>query len=257
MELLSKLKNIQGFEDVAKRALELRNLFFKMFGAWVMGLAIAYYFQTPIYNLYIDPLKQNNLTLSFLSPTDSIMFYVKIYSISALLITLPIQVYSFWQYVKDALRNNEKTAVRNYFWCGSMFSLIAIIYGWLFMIPSVFKFLISVTLPQTQLLLTANEYSSFVIGLLLMLIATFQIPLVVFTLITTGIVTKKQITDKRREVYVGILIVTALFGSPDVFTWLMSAIPVGILFEISILVARSNTNRSNSNHNTIVSNSKK
>ena len=237
MELLSKLKNIQGFDDIAKRAVELRNLFFKMFGAWAVGLGIAYYFQTPIYNLYINPLRQNNLTLSFLSPTDSIMFYIKIYSISALMISLPVQVFSFWQYVKDALIQRERNAVKSYFWVGSIFSLVAIVYGWLFMIPSVFKFLVGVTPPQTQLLLTASEYSSFVVGLLLMLIATFQIPLIVFTLITTKIVTKKQITDKRREIYVGILIITALFGSPDVFTWLLSALPVGILFEISILIA--------------------
>lgn len=237
MEILSKFKNTQGFDDVTKRAIELRNLFFKMFGSWIVGLGIAYYFQTPIYDLYINPLRSNNLTLSFLSPTDSIMFYIKIYSISALLISLPVQIYCFWQYVKDALLQNERYAIRNYFWIGSIFSMLAVVYGWLFMIPSVFKFLVGVTPPQTQLLLTAGEYSSFVVGLLLMLVATFQIPLVVFTLIRTGLVTKKQIINKRREIYVGILIVTALFGSPDVFTWLLSAIPVIILFEISILIA--------------------
>ena len=157
MDILSKLSNMQGFGDIAKRAIEIRNLFFKMFGAWVVGLAVAYYFQTPIYDLYTNPLKQNNLTLNFLSPTDSIMFYVKIYSISALIISLPIQIFSFWQYIKDALIQTERNAVRNYFWIGSMFSLIAIIYGWLFMIPSVFKFLVGITLPQTQLLLTDRK----------------------------------------------------------------------------------------------------
>jgi sec-independent protein translocase protein TatC len=237
MDFLSGFQTSASFIDAKKSFIELRNLFFKVFLAWLVGVAIAYYFQTPIYDLYINPLKSNNLTLSFLSPTDSIMFYIKIYSISGLLISLPLQVFIFWQYIKDALEISERALVRNYFWFGSLISVVAVIYGWLFMIPSVFKFLVGVTLPQTQLLLTSNEYSNFIIGMLLMLIATFQIPLVVFTLIKTGIVSKKQVTDKRREIFVGILIVTALFGSPDVFTWLLSTIPVYFLFELSILAS--------------------
>jgi sec-independent protein translocase protein TatC len=241
MELLSNLQTSTGFINAKKRLIELRNLVFKMFLAWLVGLIIAYYFQTPIYDLYINPLKSNNLTLSFLSPTDSIMFYIKIYSISGLLISLPFQIFVFWQYVKDALQVSERAVVRNYFWFGSVISVVAVIYGWLVMIPSVFKFLVGVTLPQTQLLLTSSEYSNFIIGMLLMLIATFQIPLVVSTLIRTGIVSKKQITDKRREIYVSILIITALFGSPDVFTWLLSTLPVIFLFELSVLVSNFKT----------------
>jgi sec-independent protein translocase protein TatC len=231
---LLKSKHVENFKQ---NSAEFKSLIFKLIFVWGMGLIITYFWQTPIYNIYVAPLKENSLILNFLSPTDSLTFYIKIFAISALVITLPIQILLFWNYIKDALASNEKKLVKNYFWVGAILSIIATVYGWLFMIPSVFKFLISINPPQSQLLLSAKEYSSFVFGMLLMLILTFQIPLIVFSLIQSGLVSKKQITDKRREIYVLILIITALFGSPDVFTWLLSVIPVIGLFEISILAA--------------------
>jgi sec-independent protein translocase protein TatC len=238
MEILSTIQNSQGFNDILKRAKELRNLVFQMILTWFCGLMVAYYFQTPIYNLYVDPLKASKLTLNFLSPTDSIMFYIKIFSVSGLLISLPVQVFLFWKYIKDALLQNEQLIILRYFWVGSIVSLVALIYGWVIVLPSVFQFLIGINPPQTQLLLTANEYSNFVVGLLLMLIITFQLPLIVFSLIKLKIVTKEQFANKRREIFVGILIITALFGSPDVFTWLLTVIPVMALFEISLILSQ-------------------
>jgi sec-independent protein translocase protein TatC len=232
---ISNLLNSKPLINISKNAAELRNLIFKIILVWGVGLVIVYFFQGPIYNLYVAPLKENNLILNFLSPTDSISFYIKIFGVSSFVITLPVHIILFWNYIKDALAANEQKMIKNYFWVGAILSITATVYGWLFMIPSVFHFLISINPPQSQLLLSSKEYSSFVFGMLLMLILTFQIPLVVFGLIRSGIVTKKQVTDKRREIYVAILILTALFGSPDVFTWLLSTIPVVILFELSIM----------------------
>jgi sec-independent protein translocase protein TatC len=236
-EQITNLLKSKSLANLSQNASELKNLVFKMLFFWGIGLLITYYLQTPIYGLYVAPLKENNLILNFLSPTDSLSFYIKIFSISALIISLPIQILLFWNYIKDALAQNEKKVVKSYFWVGAILSVTATVYGWLFMIPSVFHFLITINPPQSQLLLSSKEYSSFVFGMLIMLVLTFQIPLVVFALIRSGIVTKKQITDKRREVYVGILILTALFGSPDVFTWLLSTLPVIALFEASLILS--------------------
>jgi sec-independent protein translocase protein TatC len=236
----TSIQGSQVFQTLSKGALELRNIILKMLLAWIIGLIITYFFQTPIYNIYVNPLKENNLTLNFLSPMDSVMFYIKIYSISGLLISLPFQVLLLWQYMKDALLEKERKLIQGYFWVGATLSVAATTYGWLFMIPSIFKYLIGITPPQTQLLLTANAYSSFLFGIILMLIITFQIPLVVFILIRSGLVTKKQMTDKRKQIYVAILVFTGLFGSPDVFSWLMSTIPVIILFELSVFFSTLN-----------------
>jgi sec-independent protein translocase protein TatC len=222
--------------NIAQNANEFKNLIFKMVLVWGVGLVVIYFIQTPIYNLYVAPLKENNLVLNFLAPTDSLAFYIKIFAFSSIIITLPIQIVLFWNYIKDALAKSEKSVIKNYFWVGASLSVVATVYGWLFMIPSVFNFLIGINPPQSQLLLSAKEYSNFVFSLLLMLILTFQIPLVVYSLIQSGLVTKKQITDKRRHIYLTILIITSIFGSPDVLTWLLCAIPVIVLFEFSILL---------------------
>lgn len=239
---VSSLLKSKSVINISQNAKEFKNLVFKMMFVWGIGLLVVYFFQTSIYNIYISPLKENNLILNFLSPTDSLAFYIKIFAISALIITLPIQIILFWRYIKEALKQSEQRLIKNYFWVGAILSTVATVYGWLFMIPSVFKFLISINPPQSQLLLSSKEYSSFIFNMLSMLVLTFQIPLVVYSLIKSGILTKKQISDKRREIYLAVLIVTALFGSPDVFTWLLSAFPVIILFEVSLILSSTNKN---------------
>lgn len=243
MEYFNTIQKSEAYQSVYKGAAELKNLILKLFVAWACGLVIVYFNQSLIYSIYTEPLRQSNLTLSFLAPTDSIIFYIKIYSISALILTLPIQVYLFWNYIQDALSIKERKLVKNYFLVGAAISVLATVYGWIFMIPSVFRFLISINPPQTQLLLTAKEYSSFIFGILLMLILTFQIPLIVFLLINSKFVTTEQVTKRRREIYVAILIITALFGSSDFFTWLLSAIPVILLFEISVILSTLKSNK--------------
>jgi sec-independent protein translocase protein TatC len=237
IDQISNLLKSKSVVNISKNANDLKNLIFKMILVWGFGLVITYFWQTPIYNLYVTPLKENSLILNFLSPTDSLSFYIKVFGISSLIITLPINIILFWNYIKDALAAKEQTLVKGYFWVGAILSILAIVYGWLFMIPSTFSFLISINPPQSQLLLSSKEYSNFVFGMLLMLVLTFQIPLFTFALIKTGFLTKQQIIDKRREIYVAILILTALFGSPDVFTWLLSALPVAVLFELSLIFA--------------------
>lgn len=230
----ASIQESKTFKTLSTGVIELRNTILKIFLAWVLGLIVTYFYQAPIYNIYVSPLKANNLILNFLSPMDSLMFYIKIYSVSGFLISLPILLLVVWQYIKDALNKKERKLIQGYFWFGAVLSTVATLYGWIFMIPSVFKYLIEITPPQTQFLLTANAYSSFLFGIILMLIVTFQIPLFVFILIRSGLVTKKQMTDKRKQIYVAILIFTGLFGSPDVFSWLMSTIPVIVLFELSL-----------------------
>jgi sec-independent protein translocase protein TatC len=251
MENFEAIQNSEVYKNAYKGALELKNLIFKLVLVWAIGLVIVYFNQSLIYNIYVEPLRQSNLILSFLAPTDSIIFYVKIYSVSAIVMTLPIQIYLFWNYVKDALVVYEQNLVKSYFWVGATLSVVALIYGWIFMIPSVFKFLISINPPQTQLLLSSKEYSSFIFGMLLMLVLTFQIPLIVFSLIKSGLFTKQQITDKRREIYVAILIITAIFGSPDILTWLLSTIPVIGLFELSLFFSSYKITNTKTNTNSI------
>jgi sec-independent protein translocase protein TatC len=234
---LEEVSNSDTIQTLRQGLMDFKNLFIKFVLGWMAGVGITYFYQAPIYDFYIAPLKSNNLLLHFLSPMDSMMFYIKIFSISGLIISLPLQIFFFWDYLKDALHEKEQKIIKNYFWVAAVLSVVAIVYGWIILIPSMFHFLVGFAPPQTQLLLTATEYSGFLFSMLLILVVTFQTPVMVFILIKSGLLTKDQITSKRREIYLVAFIFTAVFGPPDLLSWIMTVIPVLGLFEVSLLLS--------------------
>ncbi len=240
---LGNVANSETIQTLRKGFLGFKNLFIKVILGWVVGIIITYFFQNQIYDFYINPLKSNNLSLHFLNPIDSLMFYIKIYTISGFIISLPFQVVSFWYYLKDALLETERKIIKNYFWVTAILSIVAIVYGWIILIPSIFHFLVSFAPPQTSLLLTAEGYSGFLVSMLLVLIVTFQTPVMVFVLIKSGLVTKAQVQSKRREIYLAAFIFTAVFGSPDILTWILTVVPVLTLFEISLWLSSNSSNK--------------
>jgi sec-independent protein translocase protein TatC len=230
---MSLLEEINKSEFVGHLK-DLKTLLFKLVISWGLGSVIATIYQKQIFDFLVGPVSRNNLSLHFLSPSDSLMFVIKIVMLSGFVISLPLHVYFFWQYIKPALKLTEIKFFASYFWVISILSIVATIYGWLSMIPTSLNWLINFTPAGTALLLTANEYFSFILSILLILLIIFQTPVVVFSLIKSGVVTADQVKSKRKEIWMGIIIFSAFFGSPDLISWALSCVPVIILFEGSL-----------------------
>jgi sec-independent protein translocase protein TatC len=220
---------------------ELKTLAIKSFVVWLVGFAGAFVFNSQIVEIITKPVKDKGLLLHFLSPTDSFFYVIKICGFTGLLVTLPVLSIFIWQYIQPALLQNEQNFITKYILSIFLFTTIAIVFGFYFLIPSTLHFLLEFTPKNTEILLTANEYMSFLFGLLMMMVLVFQTPIVVFGLIRTGLVEKQLFISKRKEIYFGILVFMAAFGSPDIITWIISAIPVIILFESALTLASKKT----------------
>lgn len=224
---------------------DFKNLIIKAIAAWLLATAIAFAFKDRLVEIITKPITDSGQVLHFLSPTDSFFYVIKICSLAGLVVSLPVLMYLLWQFIAPALLKHEKKFVVSYIFSVFLFSTIGVAFGFYFLIPSTFGFLLSIKPANTQLLLTANEYMNFLFGLLILMVLMFQTPIVVFGLIRSGLVEKKFFTTRRKEIYFGLMVFMAAFGSPDVLSWIISTLPVIFLFEAAIMLANKKTSKPN------------
>jgi sec-independent protein translocase protein TatC len=216
---------------------ELKVVTIKTMVLWLIATCVAFVYNNQLVEIITKPVRDRGLILHFLSPTDSFFYVIKICSLTGLVVSLPVLTLFLWQYIKPALADHEKNFITKYILSIFVFTSFAIVFGFYFLIPSTLHFLLDFAPKNTELLLTANEYMNFLFGLLIMMVLVFQTPVVVYGLIRSGLVSKKFFTSKRKEIYFGILVFMAAFGSPDVLSWALSTLPVIVLYEAAILLA--------------------
>jgi sec-independent protein translocase protein TatC len=215
----------------------LKNTVFKIVFVWAVASGVAMYFSAWLMDFYTKPL--GGITLNFLSPTDAMFLILKLAGFTGLVVTFPVILFFLWQYIRPALKNNEKRFVIPYVFSILTLSYGAIIYGYYSMIPLSLRFLLGIQLQGTQFSLTATSYFDFIIALFFILVLISQAPILVFTLIKAGMVKPETFKKKRREIYLGTFIGMAIITpTPDVFTLFMITIPVLVLFELSLLVSQ-------------------
>jgi sec-independent protein translocase protein TatC len=106
------------------------------------------------------------------------------------------------------------------------------------MLPYSLSFLIGISPNGVTSMLTLLEYLNFVVFLLFGIIVLFQLPVLIFSLISTGLLKPNLIESHRREIYIILMIIIAIVTPPDVFTFFILGVPVFVLFELSIILAK-------------------
>ncbi len=222
---------------------ETKNLFLKVFFAWMLGTIIGYFFSNQIIQFLIDILKDNNHKLILIRPTDGFLIFFKISIITGFLISLPINLIFVWNFVKTALKTKEKIKIIRLFIYSLFLSIISVLYGYFSLIPGSLDILLKLNPVGTTVSLTLLEYIDFLIFISLALIATFQLPLISYFLIENKIVKLEVFTKNRKKIYFVIVLFTAIITpTPDIFTLALFSIPLILLLEIAIILGKKNIN---------------
>jgi sec-independent protein translocase protein TatC len=216
---------------------DLKDILFKIVSVWLAATLGLFMFSDGIIKIVTKPVVDKQLVLHFLSPTDNFFFVMKILSVAGLFISSPVIFFLIWSYIAQALDVKEKKFILHYFISTLILAVVAICYGYFYLLPTSLNFLLEFQVQNTKILLTANEYVSFVSSLLLVLILVFQTPVLVFTLVHSNVVSSKAVKSKRKEIYFLGAILIAAFGSSDAFSLLLVLVPIIILFEGSLVLA--------------------
>jgi sec-independent protein translocase protein TatC len=163
---------------------------------------------------------------------------VKITAFAALFIALPVVLYQAWAFVAPGLYAHEKRLVLPLVIASTLLFLLGVAFCYYFVFGKVFTFINSFAPQSITPAPDIEAYFSFVLTMFLAFGVTFEIPVVVVVLARAGIVSLEQLKQARPYVIVGAFVVAAVVTPPDVISQILLAVPMWLLYELGIFVAR-------------------
>ncbi|WP_415804837.1 twin-arginine translocase subunit TatC [Bordetella muralis] len=166
------------------------------------------------------------------------MVPVKVTLMAAFVISLPVVLYQAWAFVAPGLYRHEKRLALPLIVSSTLLFMLGMAFCYFFVFRTVFHF-ISTFAPQSITPAPDIEaYLSFVMTMFMAFGITFEVPVAVVLLVKTGIVELSKLRSARGYVVVGAFVIAAVVTPPDVVSQFMLAVPLCLLYEVGLIVAR-------------------
>ena len=211
---------------------ELRKRIIISLASVLLFTVAAYYKSTDIANLIKAPL--GDIDLIYITPIEGFATSLKIAFFGGIIVASPI---IFWQtllFIAPALYKKEKVMLFSLLPVIIMLFLGGVYFSFAFILPLSLRYLMSFGGGYMQPMLSAGSYFSFAIMLIIGLGLVFEFPMVMLILSKFGIVNYKKLARRRKYIVLIIAIVSAVITPPDVVSQLGMAVPLMILFELSL-----------------------
>jgi sec-independent protein translocase protein TatC len=156
-----------------------------------------------------------------------------------LVISFPYIFWEFWRFISPGLYQKEKSAARGAVFFVSMLFFAGAAFGYFILAPLSINFLANYQLDPS--ILNEFDITSYVNTLVMLVLASaimFQLPVVIYFLSMSGLVTSSMLKTYRRHSIVVILIISAIITPPDVISQLLIAMPILVLYEVGIVIAK-------------------
>ena len=227
---------IQHFSELRKRILWCAFVFVMSFVfGWVISDYVELFLSAPLINVW------NNAALLYTEISDGLVIQFSLASLVALIITIPVIMWNVWAYIAPGLHKNEKQFLIPIFLLSPILFVMGAAFAFYVLFPFVFKFFIelneSASVP-TVLLPSIKGYLAFSISMLKVFGIAFQLPLVLVGLNRVGLLSKQSAIKSRKYVIIGVFILAARVTPPDILSQVLLALPMWLLFEISLVFMR-------------------
>jgi sec-independent protein translocase protein TatC len=223
--------------SVWDHVIDLRNLVIKVIGGWLIASLATVYYSDQIFDFITKPL--DGAVLYFFSPIDPVMFLIKTHLLLGFLLAFPLIIWFLWSYLIDMFEGASRKYINKLVPLSLMLAYVGLIYGYFILIPSSVEILMGIRPKNTEFNISAEQYISFVLGLLSIMIIIFQVPLVIFSTIKANLIKADFYSAKRREIYFGFLVGTAILTpTPDIFTLVLVLIPMLVMFELALFFGK-------------------
>ena len=229
---------------------ELRSRLIKSIIFVLIVFVISYTFAEQIYNFLVEPYAnavkddQNSRRLIFTALHETFITYLKVAFFAAIFIGSPIILIQIYKFIAPGLYKNEKKAILPYLIFTPILFLLGGLLVYYLVMPLAIKFFLSfetsgssTSLP-IQLEAKVNEYLSLIMRLIFAFGISFQLPILLNLLARIGVVNSNYLKKTRRYIIVIIFTVAAILTPPDPITQIGLAIPLLLLYELSIITVK-------------------
>ena len=220
---------------------ELRNRLLLAIGAVFAVFLCLVFWAKDLYALLAMPLLAALPAGGQMIATDVVGVFlvpVKVAALVAFVIALPYVLYQAWAFVAPGLYANEKRLVLPLVVASSVLFLIGMSFAYFLVFPTVFEFMAKVAPEGVAWMTDIEKYLSFVMTSFIAFGVTFEVPVVVIVLVRAGVISIEKLKEIRPYVFVGAFVVGAIFTPPDVVSQFMLAVPLWLLYELGIVLAR-------------------
>lgn len=221
--------------------IELRNRLIRVGLVLIVLFFSLVYFRNDLYTAISEPLRAllpagstmiaTDVTAPFMAPFK-LTFFV------ALFIGVPYVLYQIWGFIAPALYQHERRIALPLLFSSVMLFYLGVAFAYFLTLPAILGFFTQVGPTEVAIMTDINLYLDFVLKLFLVFGFTFEIPVAVFLVIWSGMVSPETLVDKRRYIIVGCFFVAMFLTPPDALSMAMLAVPMWLLFEAGLFLGR-------------------
>lgn len=224
-------------QSILEHVGELRNKIFIALGAFIVGAIVSHIFHSEIIAFLLKPAGSQHLI--FLSPLEPLFFIFKIDFIGGFILSFPVIIWCIFSYITPALPKRIGSIVVLFYVTSTLLLFLGLLYAFFVTIPLSLKFLFSITIPGIENNFSVEAYLSFFITQAVIIMAVFQVPILIIGGISLGAIKTKMLANKRRIIYMVLLIALAIITpTTDVFSLSIIFVPCLVIFEISLIGGR-------------------
>lgn len=231
-------------EGFISHLIELRSRVMKA-GAAVLVLFVIIGFIWPthqtLYTWFAEPMLAALPKDGKMIATDVVGVFlvpIKVAALAAFVLSLPWVLYQVWAFVAPGLYIHEKKLVLPLVVASFLLFLAGMGFAYFLVFPVVFQFMSSIAPEGVAWMTDIEKYFDFALTTFIAFGLTFEVPVVVIVLVRAGIVSIDALKRARPYVIVGAFVIGAIFTPPDVISQLLLAIPLWLLYELGIILAR-------------------
>jgi sec-independent protein translocase protein TatC len=177
--------------------------------------------------------------LVFLKPAEAFWMHLKVSFVGALIVSLPVIFYQLWRFVSPGLLHKERKYVLPFVTMATGLFLAGAFFCFIIVLPFAMTFLLGYKTEHLTPMLSVGDYIDFCLKFILAFGLIFELPLGIIFLARFGLVSPKTLAKNRKfAVLFAFILAAILTPTPDVFNQTLMAVPIIILYEIGILLAR-------------------